>query len=86
MGCWYENVFKLSGSHDQVASRPIYGKKPSNITFLGTKMPITLKLGVQHQVPKYYQICSKDETGLTVTIFMSCSNLFPNASISYAMS
>ena len=29
---------------------------------------------------KYYQICSNDDTGLTLTIFMSWSDLFPNAS------
>ena len=40
---------------------------------------MTLKLGIQHRVLKYYQICSNDETGLTMTIFMTLSNLFPNA-------
>ena len=46
-----------------------YMVKTFNITFLGTKMPITLKLGVQHQVLKYCQIFSNDDTGLTLTIF-----------------
>ena len=41
---------------------------------------MTLKLGIQHWVLKFYQICSKDDTGLTLTIFMTWSNLFPNAS------
>ena len=39
-----------------------------------------LKLGVQHQVLKYFQIYSNDDTGLTLTIFMTWSNLFPNTS------
>ena len=33
-----------------------------------------------HRVLKYYQICSNDDTGLTLTIFMTWPNLFPNAS------
>ena len=37
---------------------------------------MTLKLGIQHWV----LICSNDDTGLTLTIFMTFSNLFPNAS------
>ena len=41
---------------------------------------MTLKLGIQHLVLKHYQICSNDDTGLTMTIFMTWSNLFCNAS------
>ena len=41
---------------------------------------MTLKLGIQHRVLRYYQICSNDDPGLTMTIFMTWSNLFPNAS------
>ena len=32
------------------------------------------------RVLKYNQICSNDDTGLTLTIFMTWSYLFPNAS------
>ena len=42
----------VPGHMVKVASRPIYGKKPSKITFLGTKRPMTLKLGIQHRVLK----------------------------------
>ena len=56
-----------------------YGKKnPSKISFFGTKRLMTLKLGIQYRVLKYFQICSNDDPVMTVTIFMS--NLFPNAS------
>ena len=54
--------------------------KTLKITFFGTKRPMTLKLGIQHWVIKYNQICSNDDFGLTLTIFMTWSNLFPNAS------
>ena len=40
---------------------------------------MTLKLGMQHQVLKYYQIPSNDVPGLTLTYFMARSNLVPYA-------
>ena len=40
---------------------------------------MTLKLGMQHQVLKYYQVCSNDDPGLTLTCFMARSNLVPYA-------
>ena len=30
---------------------------------------MTLKLGMQHQVHEYYQVCSNDDPGLTLTYF-----------------
>ena len=42
-------------------------------------MPMTLKLGLQHWVLKYYQVCSKNNPGLTVTCFTARSNLVPYA-------
>ena len=36
---------------------------------------MTLKLGMQHRVLKYYQVCSNDDTELTLTYFMARSNL-----------
>ena len=36
---------------------------------------MTLKLGKQHRVLKYYQIPSNDDPGLTLTYFMARSNL-----------
>ena len=40
---------------------------------------MTLKVGMQHLVLKYYQVCSNDDTGLTLTYFMAGSNLVPYA-------
>ena len=62
----------------KMASRPLYGK-PSKVS-LGTKRPMTLKLGIQNRVLTYYQICSNGDTGLTLSIFTIWSNLFHNAS------
>ena len=45
--------------------------------FSGTKRPMTLKLGMQHWVLEYYQVCSNDypELTLTLTYFTARSNL-----------
>ena len=40
-------------------------------------MLMTLKHGMQHQVLKYYQSCSNDDPGLTMTYFTARSNLIP---------
>ena len=40
---------------------------------------MTLELGIQHWVLEYYQICSNDDTLLTLTYFMERSNLVPYA-------
>ena len=40
---------------------------------------MTLKLGMQHPVLKYYQIPSNDDPGLTLTYFTARSNLVPYA-------
>ena len=40
---------------------------------------MTLKLGMQHWVLKYYQIPSNDDPGLTLTYFMARSDLVPYA-------
>ena len=42
---------------------------------------MTLKLGMHHRVLEYYQICSNDDPGLTLTYFMARSNLVPCAFI-----
>ena len=67
---WDENLFRCSGLHDQDGFQALYGKKPSNISFFGTKRPMTLKLGIQHRALKYYHNCSNDEPGLTFSIFI----------------
>ena len=40
---------------------------------------MTLKLGMQHGVLEYYQVCSNDDPGLTLTDFTARSNLVPCA-------
>ena len=40
---------------------------------------MTLKLGMQHWVLKYYQLCSNNNPGLTLTYFKAKSNLVPYA-------
>ena len=40
---------------------------------------MTLKLSMQHLVLEYYQVCSNDDPGLTVTYFTARSNLVPYA-------
>ena len=42
---------------------------------------MTLKVLMQHQVLEYYQICSNDAPGLTLTYFAARSNLVPYAFI-----
>ena len=36
---------------------------------------MTLKLGMHHRVLEYYQVCSDDDPGLTLTYFTARSNL-----------
>ena len=38
-------------------------------------MPMTLKLSMQHWVHEYYQVCSNNDPGLTLTYFTAKSNL-----------
>ena len=47
--------------------------------FAGTERPMTLKFGMQNQVLEYYQVCSNDDPGLTLTYFRARSNLVPYA-------
>ena len=63
----------------KMAVMPIYGKNLKKIFFSGTKRSMTLKLGMQHQVIEYYQICSTDDPGLSLTYFMAGSYLVPYA-------
>ena len=43
---------------------------------------MTLKLGMQHWMLEYYQVCSNDGPELTLTYFMARSNLVPYAFVS----
>ena len=57
-----------------------YCKNLEKKSFFGTKKPMTLKLGIQLRVLKYYQISSNEDIGLTLPIFIIWSNLFRDAS------
>ena len=40
---------------------------------------MTLKVGMQHWVHEYYQVCSNDDPKLTLTYFTARSSLVPYA-------
>ena len=50
-------------------------EKTLKIFFSGTERLMTLKLGLQHRMFEYYQVCSYDDPGLTLTYFTARSNL-----------
>ena len=56
-----------------------YMLKNFQIFFSGTKRPMNLKLGMQHWLLIYYQVCSNVAPGLTLTYFTARSNLLPYA-------
>ena len=60
----------------KMASMPIHGKNLSKIFFSRTNRPMTLKLGMQHWVLEYYQVCSNDDPWLTVTYFTTLMLLY----------
>ena len=53
--------------------------KTLKILFSGTKLPMTLNLGMQHCVLKFYKERSNDVPVLTLTYFTAKSNLVPYA-------
>ena len=55
------------GHMTKMAAMPIYGKNLKKIIFSGTKRLMTLKVGMQYWVLEYYQICSNDDPGMTLT-------------------
>ena len=40
---------------------------------------MTLEVDIQHRVLEYYQVCSNNDSGLTLTYFMARSNFVPYA-------
>ena len=67
----------VPGHMTKMAAMPISSKNLKKIFFSGTKRPMTLKLGMQHWVLEYYQVCSNDypELTLTLTYFTARLNL-----------
>ena len=56
-----------------------YIVKTKKIIFSGTKSLMTLKAGMQHWVLEYYQFCSTDDRGMTLTYCTARSILVPYA-------
>ena len=61
------------GHITNMAAMSIYGEN------LKISSPMTLKLGMQNRALEYYQVCSNDGPGLTLTYFRARSNLVPYA-------
>ena len=66
------------GHMTKMATMPIYGKNLKKSSLWNKRLMI-LKLGMHHRVLKYYQVCSNDDPGLTLTYFTARSNLVPYA-------
>ena len=62
----------------KLATMPILGKN-FKIIFSGTKKPMTLNVGLRHWVLEYYQVCSNDDSGMTLAYFKASSNFVPYA-------
>ena len=60
----------------KMATMPIMGKTLKNL-LRNQKADDLDTNGMQHWVLKYYQVCSNDDLGLTLTFFMARSNLVP---------
>ena len=58
---------KYFGHMTKMPTMPIYGKNPLNIFFSGTNKPMALGLGIYHWGCRPYQICTNDESRLTLT-------------------
>ena len=58
-----------------------YMVKNEKFFFSETKRLMTLKVCMQHQLLEYYQDCSNDDPGFTLTYFTARSNLVPYAFI-----
>ena len=77
---WYGGMEVCSsgqGHMTNMATMPIYGKNLKKI-FSETKQPMTLKVGMQYRVLEFYQVCSNDDPGLTLTYFTTRSSLVPS--------
>ena len=61
------------GHMTKMAAMPIYGKNPSKIFFSGTTGPISTKLGMKHQLLKYYNVYINHDLAVTLTYFTARS-------------
>ena len=67
------------GHMTKMAAMPIYGKNLKKSSSPEPKGWWPWNFGMQHRVLEYYQICSNDDPGLTLTYFTIRSNLVPYA-------
>ena len=65
---WTKAFQKVQITWPRWSPCPYMVKKTLKI-FAWTERPMTLKLGMQHRVLEYYQVCSSDAPGLTLTFF-----------------
>ena len=79
----YERLARIDtncyGHMTKMATMPIHGKNSLNI--LCNQRPVALGLEMQRCERGPYQVCTNDESRLTLTYFMARSNLIPNAFI-----
>ena len=79
MGWVNKSLIKRSRSRDQdgryahIRSKTLKKK----IIFFGTKRQMTLKVGMQLWVLKFYQVCSSDDLGMTLNYFTARTTLVP---------
>ena len=76
MGWVNESLFKCFWTNEHVAAMSIYGKSCKNI-FSGTKGVMTLKSCMQDRVLEFYQVCSNNDSCLTLKHSMAKSSLVP---------
>ena len=75
MGRGKESLLKWSWSHDPRWPPCSDMVKTLKNLLLWNKRLMTLKLSMHHRVLKYYQVCSNDDPGLTLTYFTIRSNM-----------
>ena len=63
----------------KMAAIPIYSKNLKESSSPEPNKTMILKLSMQHRVGEFYQVCSNDYPGLTLTYFTARSNLVPYA-------
>ena len=66
------------GHMTKMAAMSIYGENLKNLLLRNQKTE-KIESWMQHRVLKYYQVCSNDDPGLTMTDVTARSNLVPYA-------
>ena len=69
-----------SGHMTKIVAMPLYGQNLANRNQKADDID-----GMKHWALKYYQVCSNDDPGLTLTYFMGRTNLVPYAFVLSSM-